>query len=78
MYQCIRSFEDSHCYSTLPVVQQSTVVHVLARLSSSSSQGGPQQLLALRRALEEELHGSRQHGQLHMVLLVGKALGTGF
>lgn len=53
-------------------------MHILARLGSSSSQGDPQQLLALRGALEEELHGSRQHGQLHMVLLIGKALSTGF
>ena len=51
-------------------------MHVLAGLSRGSSQGGSQQLLALGWALEEELHDSRQHGQLHLSLLIGKAPST--
>ena len=50
---------------------------ILTGLSSGSSQCGSQQLLTLWRALEEEFHGCRQQGQLHLILLVSKALSTG-
>ena len=53
-------------------------MHILAGLSRGSCQSGAQQLLTLWWALEEELHGGRQQGQLHLVLLVGKAQGTLF
>ena len=53
-------------------------MHILAGLSRGSCQSGAQELLALWWPLEEELHGGRQQGQLDLVLLVGKAQGTGF
>lgn len=58
----------------LPVVQQGSVMNILAGLSNGSRQGGTEEQLALWGALEEELHDSSQEGQLDNILLLCKAL----